>query len=473
MSRIDFFLVSDDIQSEVKSCEFLFPLSSDHSPVKLKMQSISTDTRGRGYWKFNNSLLEKKQFVSDMKNKINEVVSTFGDFDDPRINWEYLKFKIREFSRDTAIKLAKARKLERENLEFKVNSYEKIINPSEDELRDIENAKVELEKIYDHITNGIMLRSKAQWYEGKKASKYFLSLDENRKAKTCIRKFKLDLYGEIVDPQLILLELKLFYKNLYKKTSVKTEKECLHYLSQVNTPNLSPEEKGQCEGKLSLQECWDALNSMKNGKSPGNDGLTKEFYTAFFGELGSHLLETFNYSFVKGELTSSQKQAVITLIQKKDRDVMLIKNWRPISLINVDVKITSKVLAFRVRNVLPSLIHYDQTAYVKGRYIGESVRLIDDLLKYAEEENSDGILFAADIEKAFDSVDHNFIYATLKKFGFGSDFIQWIKTLFKNSQSCVMNNRNSTGYFNLERGTRQGDHLSPDLFILALEVLFI
>ena len=184
MSRIDFFLVSDDIQSEVKSCEFLFPLSSDHSPVKLKMRSVSTDMRGTGYWKFNNSLLEDQQFVSDTKNKINKVVTTFGDFDDPGINWEYLKFKMREFSRDTAIKLAKARKLERENLEFKVNSYEKIINPSEDDLRDLDNAKAELEKIYDHITNGIILRSKAQWYE---ASKYFLSLEKNRKAKTCIR----------------------------------------------------------------------------------------------------------------------------------------------------------------------------------------------------------------------------------------------------------------------------------------------
>ena len=169
----------------------------------------------------------------------------------------------------------------------------------------------------------------------------------------------------------------------------------------------------------------------------------------------------FNYAFEVGELSSSQKQAVITLIQKKDRDNMLIKNWRPISLINVDIKIASKVLAFRLRKVIHKVIHYDQTAYVKGRYIGESVRLIDDLLAYAESEHLDRILFAADIEKAFDSVEHNFIFTSLKKFGFGEDFIRWIKTFLNDSQSCVMNNGTSTGYFKLERGTRQGDPLSP------------
>ena len=99
---------------------------------------------------------------------------------------------------------------------------------------------------------------------------------------------------------------------------------------------------------------------MKNGKSPGNNGLTNEFYTAFFGELGSLLLKTFNHSFVKSELCSSRKQAVITLIQKKDRDIMLIKNWRPISFITVDIV----ALAFRVKKVLPSLIYYDQTALI-------------------------------------------------------------------------------------------------------------
>ena len=126
-----------------------------------------------------------------------------------------------------------------------------------------------------------------------------------------------------------------------------------------------------------------------------------------------------------------------------------------------------------MKTVIHSLISYDETAYIKGRYIGESVRLIDDLLRYAEDKNIDGILFAADIEKAFDSVDHNFMFPALKRFGFGNDFVQWIKTIFKKSQSCVMNNGTSTGYFNLERRAKQGYPLSPYLFILALESLFI
>ena len=78
---------------------------------------------------------------------------------------------------------------------------------------------------------------------------------------------------------------------------------------------------------------------MKNRKTPGNDGLTKEFYLAFFGELGRLMVTTFNYSFSNGELSTSQKQAVITLIQTKDRDVRFIKNWRPISFLNADLKI--------------------------------------------------------------------------------------------------------------------------------------
>ena len=94
-----------------------------------------------------------------------------------------------------------------------------------------------------------------------------------------------------------------------------------------------------------------------------------------------------------------------------------MKNWRPISLINVDAKIASKCLALRIRNVLSSLIHSDQTAYVKGRYIRESVRLINDILDYTDSNDIDTLLFSADFEKAFDSIDHCFLFSVLESLG--------------------------------------------------------
>ena len=109
-----------------------------------------------------------------------------------------------------------------------------------------------------------------------------------------------------------------------------------------------------------------------------------------------------------------------------------------------------------MNDLLFIIIHCNQTACVKGRYIGDSVRLIDDLLTYVDQENLDGNMFAANIEKAFDSVEHNFVFATLKKFGFDDSFIKWVRTFFNSSQSCVMNNGKSTGYFSLKRGARQG-----------------
>ena len=91
------------------------------------------------------------------------------------------------------------------------------------------------------------------------------------------------------------------------------------------------------------------------------------------------------------------------------------------------MKVASKALFERMKKVIHSIIHCDETAYIKGR---ESVRLIDDLLTYADQENLDGIMFAADVENAFDSVEHNLVFATLKKFGFGDSFIKWAITFF-------------------------------------------
>ena len=105
---------------------------------------------------------------------------------------------------------------------------------------------------------------------------------------------------------------------------------------------------------------------------------------------------------------------MITLIEKSGRDKRLIKNWRPISLLNVDGKIISKILADRVKRIISSLISSDQKAYVPGRYIGESARLASDLIEFTDIHNIPSYLLTIDIEKAFDSVDHTSLCSTLK-----------------------------------------------------------
>ena len=153
---------------------------------------------------------------------------------------------------------------------------------------------------------------------------------------------------------------------------------------------------------------------MPNGKSPGHDGLSKEFYEHFRDDLKFYFINSLKQSKIDGNLSISRRQAVIKLIAKKDRDKRFVKNWRPVSLLNVDTKIHSKSLAEKLKNALPELISSNQTAYVKNRCISESGRLISDVIEMCDILDIPGYLVAKYIEKAFDSLDHDFLLSALK-----------------------------------------------------------
>ena len=171
---------------------------------------------------------------------------------------------------------------------------------------------------------------------------------------------------------------------------------------------------------------------MPKNKSPGNDGITKEFYEAFWDDLKTPLRLSVNIAFKLGELSTSQKQAVITLIEKKDKDKRLIKNWRPISILIVDTKLVSKVLAERLKSALPFLMSSNQKAYLNGRFISEGECFISDISEVSDLLKLKRLLLAADIEKAFDSENHNSLLKVLESYGFSKDFLKWIGILLQN-----------------------------------------
>ena len=419
-------------------------------------------------------MLQNGEYIAELEIFIQEhlqYLNSSTDFCD-QVKWEYLKYEIRAFTINFSKRLSKTKKVEQIKLENEIKNLEQNLN-SPEKLQQYDSCKVRLEEIYENIAEGIKVRSRCQWYEdGEKSTKFFLNLEKSRAEKSTIKKLEIDK-KEIVDQSLIIGELKSFYQNLFKKSTDNTKDQLKDFLDKVNVRQLNQEQQNICENDITEFELKNALKTLNNSKTPGNDELTKEFYETFWDDLKLLFKKVIDQIKISKKLLTSKRQAVIKLIEKKDRDKRFIKNWRPISLLNIDYKIISKLFATRLKDVLPSLISSEQTAYVAKRFIGEGGRLISDILEMSDKLNIKGYLVTFDIEKAFDSLDHDFIIATLKKFGFKSNFINWIKIFLNDQESCVLNGGVTTKYFKLERGACQGDSISAYLFILALEILFI
>ena len=216
--------------------------------------------------------------------------------------------------------------------------------------------------------------------------------------------------------------------------------EIANIVNKENVNILSLDMSSKLEGIITKEEALSALKNMKNNKSPGPDGFTTEFYKFFWIDIGSFLIRSLNHGFQKGELSLTQKQGVINIIPKKDKPREFLKNWRPISLLNVSYKIASSCIANRIKTVFYFLIHENQKGFLKGRFIGENSRMIYDVLQYTHDKNIPGLLLLIDFEKAFDSISWKFLFDALHSLNFGPDIIRWISVLYNKAKLCVIQN---------------------------------
>ena len=225
-----------------------------------------------------------------------------------------------------------------------------------------------------------------------------------------------------------------FFSTLFSsdELDLKVQQDLLGNLSV----RLSSSSSASCDGPITLDEARKALEGAATGRSPGSDGLSAEFFLAFWNVLGEDLVEVFNASFSSGHLPPSLRRALITLLFKKG-DRLDPKNWRPISLLNSDYKILARILTGRLSRVLQILIHPDQSCGVQGRYIGENIVLLNGIFQCSREASIPSALLSLDQEKAFDRVDHGFLFRIMSHVSFGSSFISWVKLLYSGISSAL------------------------------------
>ena len=212
------------------------------------------------------------------------------------------------------------------------------------------------------------------------------------------------------------------------------------------------------------------MYNMKDNRAPGIDGIPVEFYKCFWDSLRVPYINMVNECWELEEMPISMRTAILSLIHKAGRYDKL-KNYRPISLLNADYKILAFVFAERLQTVIGCIVKSDQSAYIRGRYIGCSIRNLIDLYDYVENNDMPGALLSIDYEKAFDSVEHVFMIEVLKRFNFGEQFIRWMKIFYRNPLFRVKNNGWISQPYTMYRGLRQGCPISALKFILVVEVL--
>ena len=300
---------------------------------------------------------------------------------------------------------------------------------------------------YEAKGKGAILRSKVRWVEqGEKLTKYFFNLEKRNFNRKVITEIKREDGKTIVEEHEILKEIESFYGELYASQVVDDNKAFDDFTCDLQTAKLTDEEREELEGYITIEECAKVLKTFPPGKSPGDDGFTAEFYTCFFDLVSCDLVNSFNAAYKEGELSISQRRGVITLVPKEDSGLSDLSNWRPITLLNLDYKIASKVIAKRIEKILPRIIHPDQTGFVKGRYIGQNIRLINDIMEHTKLHNIPGILLLLDFRKAFDTIEWSFIQNTLNFLNFGDGIERWVSTFYTGPESAVLNNGFSFDY---------------------------
>ena len=469
-SRIDMLLVNNSMINNCKDIYYEASTLSDHMTLCADFK-LHQNPRGKGYWKFNSLLLNDSVFVQAIMDLITDVKEKFSSAT-ADVVWERFKTGAADIAQKRGIAIAKERKeyisdLRSSLTELKIKS---MLDPNNRSLTfSIQQIETKINEYFDCQVRAAAFRSKAKWIrEGEKNSKYFFALEKSNYNKKVITQLY-DEQGAICNHQSKNLEIQRnFYENLYS-----IDPTVNFTLKNESGVQVMEQDRDFLEGPISMGEYNDAVQQIKKAKTPGNDGLTIEFYQYFWYEIRDMLTAAYDVAMNNGFLHDSATKGVIAVIPKKSKDPLYIANWRPLTMLNIDYKIWATVLANRMKIVLPYLISEDQTGFMAGRQISATIRKVNDLVSLGNALNEPGLVLNTDFQKCFDLISYSGIRGALKFFCFGEKFVNMVDLLLNNFQSCMTNNGYFSQYFDVSRSCHQGCPLAPSLMILCAETMAI
>ena len=476
-SLLDRVLVTSSEVQDIKKYTTELCYYSDHNYINIQLfQNMNAPPRPKihRHWKLNTSLLDMIHTKTTIADHWEEW-RIFQDNFNTHMDW-YLAGK--KVLKGKLINIGKNESRKRHDQEQKIIHQLSIESNSQQlNKQNYTKLKNELNQLHEYKIEGLKIRSREITLPNEeRGSRQFHNII-NKKLKQPQLTELINEDNQLVnDASGIKHIIESFYKKLYSREQL-NEGDIESLIANYNTPEqLSRTDLDDLDRPIELKEITKALQKMSNNKSPGPDGLPKEYYVVNFEHIKYDLLGVYHEMSLHDVLPHEFTTGIIKLLYKKGNSEEL-KNWRPISLLNVDLKILTSIIATRLSEISNKIIGEHQKCGVKGRYIFENNILIENILNNYEFNNNKskmmegGIIMGLDMQKAFDRVDHAYLFKLLEKINIGHRMTEMIKLLYNQIHQLVETPYGHTNHIPIYRGIRQGCALSMILFTISIEPL--
>lgn len=387
----------------------LLPVAfSDHKAV-IASVLINSNPAQAPRWRFNTTLLRDETFKTKFSCQLTDFVDiNEGSVDDPRIFWDAIKVFIRNFTVCYASSIRKARSSRLHDLESKLSALDGLLQQSYDEdvKLQFDLVKKEINAIMKQRAEFLIHRTRQMYYfSGARPSRLLALRLQSNEHFSDISTIKSKDGNILNEPSQVNATLRSCHAELYRSEVSHNQDACDNFLSKILLPKLSEEDSLKLDTPITLDELKEAASDMCNGKSPGLDGIPPEFYTAFWDSLGPLLFDMIQAAVERRSFSRDMNIAVISLLLKKDKDPNDCSSYRPLSLLNADLKIYAKLLARRLQPVMTKLVNCDQTGFIRTRLASDNLRRLLHIIHGTSSLTLPAAVLSLDAMKAFDRLE--------------------------------------------------------------------